>query len=228
MNRKELNDVNMLKSVREFFNLNSEVFKPYEPILKAVKDQDDSIVEIDGLKETQATDTKSEYEIKSKERTMLDVKVLKVAAGITAVAAATSDIKLRAVADLGKTGLGRLREGDYTTRVKAIVAAGRPIVAQLAMWGVTEADLDSIEQEESQLSKKVPVLHNQGIVVTQASKDMRKKIAASKKELSTTMDALMLPFQNLNPTLYAQYKSARKLVTRSASHKKTDDAKPTE
>jgi len=223
MNRKELNELSMLKSVREFLNLNEDALKTYAPIVQAKVRLNADIEEIELLGETQATDTKSEFAIKTYEKQELNANVLKVSAALTAVAASTSDLKLRAVSDIDKTALNRLREGDYNIRVKAIVAAARPIVEQLAVWGVTPADLDAIEDKSGNLMKKIPALHNKKIITKQASVDLKQKLSDTKKDLTDTLDALMLPFQTLNPTLHAQYKSARKLVSLSATHKKPEE-----
>ena len=228
MTRRELNDLNMLKSVSEFLTSKAGVLTDYVAIFQSKRKVDGYIEEIESLAQLQATDTKTEFKIQANDKGNLNGLIVKVSSAATAYAASTSDLMLRAAANLDITNLKHLREGIYDLRIKAMIVAVRPIVDKLALWNVTAADLDEIESKMTLVSNKIPELHNKKNAKAQATVELRKKLSDSKKYLTDTMDALMLPFQTLNPTLHAQYKSARKLEARVATRKKATEENKTD
>ena len=60
MNRKEMNLVNMFKTVDLFMDVNNDLLKIYNPIIESHNRLKQGVLFIDNLFEKQATDTKAQ------------------------------------------------------------------------------------------------------------------------------------------------------------------------
>ena len=140
-----------------------------------------------------------------------------------AEAAATNDQELKMIADWPKSLLNRLREGDYHIKVQQVYKTALPLAAKLTKWGVTEEEIESLNTLSTSLQKRTPDIRNVKVVTKQASTELKEKISLQNTELKESMDKLMKPLININPTLYGQYTNARIVIDKNASQSKSKD-----
>jgi hypothetical protein len=144
------------------------------------------------------------------------------------VAAATNNQELKLIANLPKSLLNRLREADYYIKVQQIYKAALPLASQLLVWGVSIEEIEALNTLSGSFQKRIPDIRNVKVVSKQASTELRNKIAELNLEVKETLDKLLKPFSNLNPTLYGQYTNARSIVEKAATQAKQKDNTTTE
>lgn len=220
MNRKEMNSLNMFKSLEVFLTDNSALLASYEPIVTIHNKLKLAVADIEALGKTQSIDTKTQSALKAELKESLDENVLKVTAAMSAIAAEKNDTKLRIVSNVEKSHLTRLREADYGIKIKKIYEAALPLVTELAKWGVTQDDVDFLAESANDLITRSPAIRNTRVVTKQASVEIKLKISDTNSLIKLNLDALMKPFKTLNPTLYGQYTNARKILDIAARQHK--------
>ena len=223
MTRNEMNLVNMFKAVDWFLASNIELLKGYQPIVESHTRITQGLGVIDGLFETQSTDTKAQTKIKNNEKKVLDEKMIKVSDAIGAVAAATNDEALKVIADWPRSQVNRLREGNYYIKAQQIYKAAIPLASKLEVWSVSMDDIEALNTLSASLKQRTPDRRNTVGASKQASTELRSNIATLNKELKDTLDKLMKPFATINPTLYGQYSNARTVVDLAATQKPKED-----
>ncbi|MFT3752018.1 MAG: hypothetical protein QM800_03805 [Paludibacter sp.] len=119
-----------------------------------------------------------ETNIKGKLKEELTASTLKIAAAMTAVAASTSNIRLRAVADVSKTSLNRMREGDYIVKVRSISQEAVPLATELATWEVTQQEIDRLGTKLDSFSQAAPINRNMEVSNAQATANLKAALAA--------------------------------------------------
>jgi hypothetical protein len=227
MDRRDLNSLNMMKSVEQFLTTNNLFFVDRPFILDAHEKLKTSITEIESKGQTQATDTQIETTLKNRDRNALTGITLRVVAAMGAVATTNSDIRLKITADVSKTDLNRMRENDYDTKINAIYQAALPFANELASWGVTLADIESLNTSVTDLTHQAPTNRNIQIKTKQATTEIKAKISETSALLHDTLDALLLPYKTLNPTLHGEYVIARTIIHTAATHRRKKDDTPT-
>ena len=223
MTRNEMNLVNMFKTVDWFLDTNKELLKGYQPIIESHGRLKQGLLVLNDLSEAQAKDTKVQTELKSNEKDELDRTMIKVSDAMSAVAAATNNQELKLIANWPKSLLSRLREGDYHIKVQQIYKAALPLASQLLVWGVSAEEIEALNTLSSSFQKRTPDIRNVKVVSKQASTELRSKVAELNLEVKDTLDKLLKPFSNLNPTLYGQYTNARSIVEKAATQTKPKD-----
>jgi len=227
MNRKNLNSFSTIMSVEQFLTINQLLFNDKPPIVAVHTQLKTAISEIELNEQTQAVDTTIDTTIKGEAKDELIATTLRVAAAMSAVAAATSDTRLRMIADVSKTDLTRMREGDFSTRIRTIFQAAMAVAPELLTWGVTQADIDSLDTGSSSFIQLAPENRNIKAVSTQAKSEITTKISETNALIRNTLDPLMLPYKTLNPTLHGQYLVARATINTAGSHPGKTDNTPT-
>lgn len=223
MNRKEMNLVNMFRTVDLFMDVNNELLKTYNPIIESHNRLKQGVLFIDNLFEKQATDTKVQTGLKSNEKLELDRIMIKVSDAMSAVAAATNDMELKLVANWPKSLLSRLREGDYHIKAQQVYKAALPLADKLLVWGVSADEIESLNTLSTSFQKRIPDIRNVKVVSKQASTELRDMVASLQLEVKDTLDKLMKPLNGLNPTLYGEYINARTIVDKAATQSKAKE-----
>ena len=222
MNRKEINQFDMLQSVDQFFTKNESIIhdKPSlvaaHTLLKSIND------DIFSLNQKQSIKTTSETVVKGIQKKQMIQLIMKVTGGMAAHAAATDDVKLKMTATVSEWDLKNMRENDLVIKVKYIYDAALPLAAPLATWGVTQTDLDLLGADFAEFKQKTPDIRNMRVQITQATVTLKDKFDEGHSLLNDKIDLMMLPFKNLNPAFYGEYHSTRAVMGRAAGHKSKD------
>lgn len=228
MTRNEMNLVNMFKAVDWFLDANKELLKGFQPVVDSHERLKQGLQEIENLSQTQAKDTKVQTELKLTEKEELDRTMIKVSDAMSAVAAATNNQELKLIANWPKSLLIRMREADYHIKVQQIYKAALPLATQLQVWGVSVEEIEALNTLSDSYQKRTPDIRNVKVVSKQASTELRNKITELNLEVKETLDKLLKPFSNLNPTLYGQYSNARTIIEKAATQTKQKDETTTE
>ena len=136
MNKTQMNQFNMMKSVDKFFTNHQSLVSTNPAIVAAVNKLKSLISDINSLSNVQAVNTKADSAIKAEVKKRLINTALKVAGGLSAQAAATGDARLKQAADITLSELNVMREADLLIKIRTIHEAALPIATELAVWGV--------------------------------------------------------------------------------------------
>jgi hypothetical protein len=228
MNRREMNQFRMMKTVVNFFDENNAQFTDKPALAQSILKLKQQVDTIDTHSQEQSVDTTVETVIKDQTKEITINATLKVAAGIAAHAAATADVRLKNLAAVTHTKLSEMRQEDFINTVRHISEAAIPLATQLAVWGVTPADIVAINTHTTNFMQKAPAIRNIKAKTIQATSEIKTTIAQTNTLLKENIDPMMLPFKILNPTLHGQYLTARVIIDLAAGHKPTTttDTKP--
>jgi len=221
MNRTEMNQFNMMQSVDQFFTINLLLLSSNPAIGKNAARLKTLIGEINAISQVQAVSTKADTTIKADIKSSLIDGALKVAGGMSAHAAATGDTRLKMIADISFSELNKMRETDFTIKIRAIYDAALPIAEALEVWGVTQADIDGLNTGVEEFTTKSPAIRNVKAKTKQATSGLKTKFDEGNDLIKNTLDPMMLPFKNLNPTLHGEYMNARAIIDRRATQTQT-------
>lgn len=228
MSRKEINVLNMLKSVVQFFTENPALFSNKAALEAAIQKLKAHIAEIESLENSQISDTKADTALKAETKTNLINAMLIVFGGITAHAAATNDIRLRMAADVSKYELGKMRDHNLIVEARSTYELALPIANALLEWEVTQDHIDDIDTNSSAFNAKDPAIKIIKARSTQTTKEIRAKLDETNNFVKETLDAMMLPYKISKPTEYGQYQKARSVINIAGGHSKTISAEDNE
>ena len=221
MTRVELNQFNMMQSVDQFFTINQSLISSNPAIVTVANKLKSLIGDINAHSRVQAVSTKAESAIKADVRNSMIDNVLKVAAGISAHAADSGDTHLKMTADITHSELKKMRDADLVIKIRALYDAALPVAAALAVWGVTQADIDALNTGAGQYTAQSPGIRNLKAKTVQATTDLKVKFDEANALIKETLDPMMLPFKNLNPSLHGEYLNARTIIDRTATQTPT-------
>lgn len=212
MTRVEQNQFNMIKSVDQFFTNNQSHFSAHPAIVAAANKLKTLISDINSHSQVQAVSTKADTAIKAKAKSSLIDTLLKVAGGMAAHAATTGNTRLKMAADITPSELKKMPENELVIKIRATYEAALPLATELAPWGVTQADIDALNAGADEYTTKSPGIRNLKAKTVQATTNLKAKQDEANTHIKSILDAMMLPFKNLNPTLHGEYLNARVIV----------------
>lgn len=218
MNRVEMNQFNMMQSVDQFFTSNQSLISSNPAIVAVCNKLKSLISDINSESKIQAVSTKAGSAVKADLKSSIIDTVLKVAAGMAAHAASTADTRLKIAADITRSELKKMRDADLLIKTHAIHEAALPLVTELAIWGVTKADIDALISIADEYSTQSPDIRNLKVKTVQATTDLKAKFDETNTLIKSTLDPMMLPFKNLNPTFHGEYLNARTIMNLGGGH----------
>jgi len=222
MTRRELNLINMFKAVEQFVTINLSTLEGFQPIVASHYRLKEHLAVIELLGITQGSNTIVQSKLKLKEKEQLNANLMKVSNALKAIAISNNDIALQTTSEIMKYSDQKLREADYEFLVQKIYRTALPHKEALMKWGVTDADVESLNTLSASLIKRTPGIRNMKVVSKQATAEIKEKVKAANDEIHNVLDGLMKPFATMNPTLYGQYRNARIIIELAASQKKAD------
>ena len=229
MTRVEMNQFNMMQSVDQFFTNNQSLISSNPAIVAACNKLKSLIGDINSESQVQAVSTKAGSAVKADLKSSIINTVLKVAAGMAAQAASTADTRLKIAADITRSELSKMRDADLLIKTHAIHEAALPLVTELTIWGVTQSDIDALASIADEYSTQSPDIRNLKVKTVQATTDLKAKFDETNGLIKNTLDPMMLPFKNLNPTFHGEYLNARAIINLGGGHTATPaDTKPAE
>lgn len=218
MDRKEIDVLAMIYALLKFLNDNLALFADKPSFIEVRLQLEAMAIEIEALEKQRGISTKSDSIIKKNSRTDVTKKTLKVVGALAAHAAKVKDVKLKVVSDVSKTMLKNLRDSDFITCVGAIYDAAGPLVPELIIWGVLQEEVDYLGENSGRYKEHGPAIRNIQLKTKQAKVDMKLKFDEVMDLIRDSLDPMMLPFKQLNPSFHSQYISVRTIIHHPGTH----------
>jgi len=225
MTRKEINLLNMLKSVVQFFDENPNLLSNKPALQAAVDKLKTFVAEIEALEQAQAKNSKVDTALKAETKKSLMSAMLKVYAGITAHGAATNDTRLKMASNVTEYSLKKMRGANLIVAAHTAYELALPLANELITWHVTQADIDALDTNSAAFNAKDPAIKNIKARAAKATADIKTRLNETYTFTKNSLDAMMLPYKITEPTAYGQYQIAREIIHIAATHSK---AKPSE
>jgi len=151
-----------------------------------------------------------------------------VATGLAAHAAKVKDVKLKLLSDVSENVFKNMREADFVTYIGNLYDVAITLVSELLVWGVSKEDIDYLSENSGTYRERTPAIRNIEVKSKQAKADMKLKFGEVMDLIRDSLDPMMLPFKQLNPSFYSQYLSVRTIIHHSGTHLgKEEDNKET-
>jgi hypothetical protein len=218
MNRKQLNYQAMLESVAALLGLRAAdlAVNPLiadnaailNNILKALRD----------LKQVQDKTTKGATRAKSEIEKDMTEGIFMVGAALRGYATEAKNYEMLAMATFAESDITHMRESDLADKARTIYEAAEPISAELNIYQVVPETIANLRTNHQDFLAAMNGGRNILVQTKQSTADIESKIAEGLMLLKEKLDVHMLPFKRTNPTLYGEYKNARVIIDRAASH----------
>jgi hypothetical protein len=224
MTRHEIDQFAMLQTVDALLSNNQSLFQGQPALVAAQARLHTTIGTVLGLAPVQASAAGSNTAAKEQQKQKVIDLFLKVQAGVLAHATATSDAKLKEDVTIPESTFKKLRQSDMQTWMLKVYGLAAPIVALLASWGVTQADIEDLKSGADGFRQQLLDLTSTKNLSKEATAAIKSELKAGLDFLNEHLDNLMLPYKSLQPTFYTQYGVAREIIDRAATHSKGNDA----
>jgi len=212
MNKRELNLSGMFQTLEEFFKKNELSFNDKPVIVNVIADLKQRNQNISILNEAQSISTRADFVIKADDKKLLINNAIKVSDGLKVIAAMNKDTRLKIEADISRWELNRSRENEIVVQLKRLFTTALPFAAELMPLGITSEIIDSLDSDTSKLMKSSPAIKNIKVKTKQATAELNQLVLETNNLIRETLDPLMLLFKILDPTLYGEYRNARKII----------------
>lgn len=181
---------------------------------------------LEGYRQQQEQSTLGLTESKEILREQVENLILRVSVALVALATGTGDANLKKKAKYTPSKLAKVSDPVLCDIAKNMVALATPVLAGLAVYFTTQAELDALQQKTSDFKLAIP----QNRVATSSRKastaSIDQLIHSANALLKEEIDALVQPFQFLYPDFYQQYRNARIIIDYTGRKSTTEEPIP--
>ncbi len=224
MNRKELNKLNMLRSVYSFLTANLTIVSEIGGMPEFYAQLGKLIADLENAATMQVKGTRSATKTKEELESKVIKRLLKVAGGLRAYAIVNKIIALKTTADLQANTVAKLRDNDLVSLCNLIYNEALPYADKLAPHKVSEADVNSLDADTKAYNASFTGKRDIQEKTVGATQNIASLLTES-NQFVQDMDDLMFTISETEPELITQYRVARKII-RLAATRKGNDAPP--
>jgi hypothetical protein len=212
MNKNQSKYVRMFLNTQEILNVHTEKWSGIPVMVNAKNEFDELIQRI--LDVNERTQSNSEAVSASKAQTLEAVvqKAVMLSGAMQAFAAFTGNVELAGKVKLTKTDIVGARETDVEKTVAPVINAARKELANLADYGITEAQITELETSVDDFNSMIGrprTIRNQAFA---AISELQELVDTANGVANQKLDNLMLLFQAAQPGFFEEYKRARVIV----------------
>jgi len=155
MNQNEENKSNMYNAVEAVFAANASIVAEVPALGEVHTDLQSLIAEIETTDGELMKTTEGKTSAKSKVIKELIASIVPIASAASAYAMRKKLVELRAAVDYSENQLKHLTQIELPIKVKNIKDAAQGVIADLANYGMTQADLDLVDEKLASLKASV-------------------------------------------------------------------------
>lgn len=220
MNKQDENKLVMMKALLSFLKLNQVVWQNSQPFVSAVNELNNLIAAIELTRQSTDVDQSGLVTEKRTYRTNLANHSFEIASQIYAMACQTKDQVLQAKVNFSKSELEGQRDGELASTSKTILALGRTYLQALIPYGITDAELNILEELIQTYESSLPTTRISVSERKANNEKLKGLFISSKLILKDQISRMMVRYQSSNPDFYAGYLSASKVVDYGIRHEK--------
>jgi hypothetical protein len=226
MNQKQDNIRTMFDTTAAFLDDNNSVWSATPAFANAVTRVKIVVQDLDSAGDQQQTPTTGVTEDKAQARSNLEEKTLEIADQLSALAAANSDILLASKVEMTKSSLDQASDNDLEQVAERVFNLANDHAAALTDYGVTAADISDLTSLRTACADVKTAPRGAAVGRKTMTESLPEKIARARSIFRNELDKMVTRFKRTNPDFYTGYATARVIVNRAATQKKTTPATP--
>ena len=218
MNQDQNNHYVMYKGVSTLFSQNTSIWSGNAVVSSLVGQLNNNILSISNTDTAQLHDTTGTTGDKAAAKTLLIGILVKNAAAGYGYASSIHNNTLKEACHITATGLRTLSAGDLFAASGDLYNTLNPVIASLAGWGITAADLSAQQTTANSYNGTIGPPIAARAATRSATQTLPVLITNTSTLLDDQLDAAMLQYKTTNAVFYQQYKNARKLGATHVHH----------
>ena len=220
MNKQDENKLVMMKALLSFLKQNQAIWQNSQPLVSAINELENLIIAIELTRQSTDVDQSGLVTEKKSLRANLANRHFELASQIYAMACQTKDSILQAKVNYPKSELEGKRDGELATSTKALVSLGRTYLQALIPYGVTDTEINNLEQLILAYENSLPTARLSVSERKANNEKLKGLFGSAKLVLNDQIKRMMVRYQSSNPDFYAGYLSASKVVDYGIRHEK--------
>ena len=222
MNANQSNKCNSYIAVKAVLE-HTDVWQSLPAFVTGAKELDEHIVSIQGLAQTQTSQSGASAEKAQTFQVLVDA-AYEVAAATRACAVASNNKELARRVDFSRSDVGNGRDTEVVARCQDIWSAAAENVGSLGDYGVNQAKLNALKKKIENF-QAVQAKPRQGQATSSsATKGLAKLFKEVDELLNDRLDALAVQFKESHPAFFNAYNTARVIVDSPGSRAGKDAA----
>ena len=212
MTDKQENKRSMYLTVEKVCNDNNNIWNTMPAFVETFTDFQTILADIDAQARIQEGKTTGITQNKQKEEDEMIQATIEIAAAVYAYAARIGDNELKAKVNYTPSRLHRSRDTILKDICQKIHDAANEVIAELADYGKTPADLN---QQQQEIDDYAAILADPRAAIgtrATATSTLVTLFRQGDDHLKNRLDKLMVAYQNSEPQFYNKYQSARTIV----------------
>lgn len=223
MNKQETNRLVMMQALLSYLKQNRSIWQNSPIVVDAVNALEEITGSIELIRKSTGINQTGLVAEKKSLKGILISRTYQLVSPIFALASKTHDVVLKAKVGFSKSELEAQRDGELASTCKSMVEIARTYLAALAVYGITENELNELEElitsyEISLTSPRVTVSQRKA-----SNEKLKGLFADSIVLLNEQLKRLMIRFETTNPEFYAGYLNANKVVDYGTRYEKLDE-----
>ncbi len=224
MTRKQINQNNMLLTVRDFLKIHSADLSKNPEIAALLIVLSGILDNLEALKALQAKSSKPATLTKLQIKMAIIAGVNKLAAALAAYAKKAQNNEILAEVAFTDTYAASLRENDLATLTKKILEIVRPVVENLIIYDVVPAVVEDLDANYKLFLDIRPKKRTITDDTKQATADIAIQLKKGMDLMNHDLKTQMKPIKSSNPTLFGIFLNACEIVDTAATHNGKDDS----
>jgi hypothetical protein len=218
MNTYQTNRRTMFKMVAKVFDDHNDVWNGMSPLTVSVQALKGKIQGIDDAVQQQETPTGA-TDAKASARDQLEDVLFLTCRALAVLGHTSNDHDLLAATDLARSDLDRLPDDELITRANAVTGLANAHKTELATFQVTQENLQELALRLQQFSSLLLEPRSDEVTHGTTTETVGSLIRDANGILRNEIDRMVDLFSRTNPDFVADYKRARVVVDRAATHK---------
>ena len=223
MDNVQENKLSMYLSVQKVTNTHSAEWQGLPAYATIFASFEDAISQIRNTRLVQEGQITGITKDKAQAQNNAIEKAIQVATAVFAYASIQNNNTLKDKVSYSPSELRRSRDTILIDRLEVIHEAATSVLAELANYGLTQADLDEFS---ALITSYTNMVEDPRVAITnraRATKDLKSIFKTADKILKEQLDKLMLQYKKTAPEFYQQYFNARLIIDLGIRHKKDED-----
>lgn len=225
MIKRFLNKLMMIKAVLSFLKANAIVWNQVPDIVTDVDDLEALMNEIEATHRLTSDDLSGQTDKKDAEQEKLVSTTHSLSSALAAMAVRTGNEVLLAKVDFSASHLEKQRDQEQLITAMGIATLAREHLDDLSSGGITEADVDALEEQAIRFKESLPVNRVSVSERKTANKKLTELFKQADKLIKKRLDKMMVRYETADPAFYVAYQNNRMILDYGTRYEKNDKKK---
>lgn len=217
------NKLAMLKAVLSMLKSYQTEWQNIAPFVEAIAELESIIAQINATRENTDNDQSGPVLEKNTIQQKLIDKVFEILSQLSALASKNKDEVLQGKVNYTKSDLQMMRQSLLLSTCNSAIKSVRENIDSLSAYNITSGDIDMLENLNAEFESRMPSYRVSVSGRKAENKKLQTLIKTGMQLVKEQISRMMVRFETVNPTFYAAYLNAAKVVEYGTRHEKGDD-----